>query len=136
MSTALTAEQDFQAKIQDRIRAAVGELMPDAVLSNIIAKGIEKAFFEKIDIADRWGSKTYEDPWFVRFIRTEMEKAVREAIDKWLNDNRDKVQAAMQQVVDEGVTACVVRTLNSIALEPLRQLEHRFNEAANRLQGH
>lgn len=132
MPTELT-QANFQEQMQSRIRASIGDLMPDAMLQEIVAKGIDKAFNEKRIVEERnnygYGSQTREkEPWLQEFLRTELDKQVGAQTEKWLAANADKVQAIVQKYVDEGIATALVKAFQSLFNQPLVDFAGQMND--------
>lgn len=95
-----------------RIRDSIGDLMTDEQLAAILAKGIEKAFFET-----RLVKKGYHDevvPCLVdqcidRYLKDRMWRAV----DEWIKDHPEVVEAKVRDAIDAGVARCLFNTLDN-----------------------
>lgn len=121
--TALTPQQSFEERIKERIRESIGELMPDEALAQIVARGVEDAFFKERLAKDRYGYETHTEPaWIVRFLRNELEKQVREATEKWFADNAERVGGLLREILDGSILSVLGRAINSVFREPMDAL--------------
>jgi hypothetical protein len=128
-------ELDFQAKMSERMRQAMGDLMPDAVLSQIIARGIEEAFFKERVIKGRYSydSDVKQASWMVEFLQKEVEAQAKIAVQKWIADNHDKVAAILEQTFKNGLGEAVVRAFTSMLAGPFMTLQNDINAIFNKI---
>lgn len=114
-TTDLAPQEAFQEQIKARVRAAVGELMPDEMLKKIVEEGLHAAFFErphKIKYSTYGSSQELEnDPWFTVFIREEMSKRVQQTMDKWIAEHPDEIRQIIRDVTSAGMAGVVFRVI-------------------------
>jgi len=110
------AERDFQEKMKERMRAAMGDLMPDEVLRGIVERGINEAFFARPELPkNHWNdTQKFGEAWMVTFVREDLRKQVETHIKTWMADNPDKIVAIMQQTFDTGLVKTVINTLGRL----------------------
>jgi hypothetical protein len=133
MATAELTQVNFQEQMQARIRASIGDLMPDAMLADIVQKGIDKAFNEKRTVEQRnsygYSSQFVEkEPWLQEFLRTELKSQVEDQAKAWVAANGDKVHAIVQKYVDEGIAEALVRAFQSLFNQPLQDFASGMND--------
>lgn len=128
-------QANFQEQMQSRIRASIGDLMPDAMLQEIISKGIEKAFNERPKKESYYGREEYGDPWIQTFLRTELEKRVHESAKAWLKDNDARVSEIVKKSIDQGIAEAVMRALTSLMAEPMERLREGLSDQLRKLSG-
>ncbi len=128
------SQQEFEAKMAERMRQAMGDLMPDEVLRGIVARGIEEAFFKDRTIEESYGRKTVEPAWAVAFIRKELESQVAAQVSCWLVDNQERVEKMVRQMVDEGLVKAVLGSLGSILQAPFANLQQQIFDLINKLR--
>lgn len=118
MSTAIVstnginAEHEFQAKMQERMRQAMGDLMPDEVLKGIVSKGIEEAFFKPVETKKDYGRVEVEQPWTVRFLKAELESRVEKSVRAWIAANHEKLSDILKETLDAGLSRAVLRAFD------------------------
>jgi hypothetical protein len=114
-NAAAEAEALFQEKMKERMRTAMGDLMPDEVLAGIVARGIEEAFFKKRTKSNGYGYPTVEyDSWIVEHLTQVAEAEVRKQVTQWIASNSEKITATVEGVLHDGIGAAVVRSLNML----------------------
>jgi hypothetical protein len=120
------AEAEFQEKMKQRMRAAMGDLMPDAVLAGIVARGIDEAFFKKQRRpGNGYGHRDEEyPPWLVQYVEKEADKQVQAAVERWVAENREKFAAIVERQVARGFAASAVRAFDLL----LQQTSQSFQE--------
>jgi hypothetical protein len=112
MSTDIVPAKTFEQKMMDRIRDSIGDLMSDEDLKKICAAGVEKALFTATLKRDGWNN-TREDYSIVeKAAREFLDARMRAAIEKWLAENPDAFQKAIDAAVKAGVAGCVDATIN------------------------
>lgn len=135
-TTALTPQQSFQKKLEDRIRENIGELMPDEALQEIVAKAVQKAFFDPVIKTDRYGhtNSSQEPPWMVTLTREILEKQTGEAVRKWFADNPEKVEKLIEEYFATSVSKTVIRSINHVFQQDLFNMEQRLQSTLNELR--
>ena len=116
-NTAAQAEKTFQEKMKERMRAAMGDLMPDEVLAGIVAKGIEEAFFKKQQRPDGrgWGSGTIDYPsWLVEHVHVVARAEVEKQTKQWFVDNHERVAEIVRDSLAGGIVAAVARAADNM----------------------
>lgn len=129
------AEQEFQQRMQDRLRQAMGDLMPDEVLKGIVARGVEQAFFADRIEKDRWGSTLNHRPsWMVEFLQRELQQRAKQAVEKWFAENQAKVEELLQKALAMGLASAVVQGFNELLREPFQGMKNEVADLFRRLQ--
>lgn len=136
-TAASQAEQDFQEKMKERMRQAFGDLMPDAVLAGIVARGMEEAFFKDVVIKarDSWGRDEVRPSWLVQFVQKEAEKQVKEAVEKWVKEHPEKFAEVVREVLDKGLASACVKAFDNILFNEMQALQRGIGDAIQRLRG-
>lgn len=135
MSTALTSEQQFQEKMKERMRAAMGELMPDDVLAEIVAKGINEAFFTKVpEVRNTYGSiyQPEKPSWCVDFIQKECERQTAKEVQRWIKENESKVAEILEQCLKNGLASAVVHALDTMLKDAMYNLRSNIQQSLGR----
>lgn len=130
------AEIDFQEKMKERMRQAFGDLMPDAVLAGIVARGIEEAFFKDqvIKARDSWERDKVSPSWLVQFIQKEAERQVKAAVEKWVSDHPEKFAESVNAVLDKGLASAFVSAFDNILYNEMRTMREGVAAAIDRLR--
>jgi hypothetical protein len=130
------AEAEFQERMKERMRQAMGDLMPDDVLARIVAEGIDEAFFRPRRTKDRYGLHEVESPsWMAEFLRAEMEKRAERAARDWFAANGEKVEAALREATAGGLCSAVFRAFDELTGEAMTRLRGELSDTFNRLRG-
>ncbi len=112
------SEKQFQEKMKERMRAAMGDLMPDDVLAGIVARGIDEAFFKKRKRLRSGYHSSYQyeeyEPWVVEQVTKMLEEQVRVHVEKWIATNSEKVAEIVEKSLQGGISAAVVRSMDAI----------------------
>lgn len=115
MSNAVTTPMDdFQKQLMERVRGDIGELLPDKVLADVVAKGFQTAFFEERITKDRYGhAETRRPPVVVEVVAEICEKQAREAMVEWLDKNPHVLKEVMALQVKKGLAAAMMNNLSA-----------------------
>ena len=110
------AEKQFQEKMKERMRAAMGDLMPDEVLAGIVGRGIDEAFFKKRTVSTAQYPYTAQehDSWIVAHISQAVEVEVRAQVKKWFVENHERVSEIVKERLQGGIAAAVVRSMDAM----------------------
>lgn len=106
MKTDIEKTKSFEEKMMDRIRESIGDLMTDEDLKKILEKGIEKALFQERSVEGRYSTTknpSIVDECITKFLQTRM----NEEVGKWIKENPEKIEAAIQHTMQMGVAKCV-----------------------------
>lgn len=129
------AEAEFQEKMKERMRQAMGDLMPDEVLAGIVGKGIHEAFFtEKQKPGAYYGSQSSTEPaWVVTFIREECKARVEEEVKKYISQHPRKFAEVIDGVLREGIASAMFNSIASIFQPAMNNLTNQIIEIQNKL---
>ena len=140
MGTAITvgasaSETEFQEKMRERMRQAMGDLMPDEVLKGIVARGIEEAFFKPQRRPGRnsWEQDVNYPSWLIEHLENAMRDEVAAAVKAWIVENQLRLQEMAQKALLEGVASAVVAGFNSLWAQALVNLQNSVAESFRKL---
>lgn len=103
----------FQERIFERIKESIGELMTEEELKKLVEASMHKAFFEKVEEVDRWGSKKVGDPLIVVELRKLMELQVKEALKIWMEEHKEEIGEMIDTLMREGLLNALVKEFNN-----------------------
>lgn len=129
------AELEFQQKMMDRLRQSFGDLMPDATLAGIVARGIEDAFFKEKVTKNYYGHETREPSWLADYLRQELQPQVQAAVRKWFAENPDKVAAALDKAFSGGFGDAVLRAFSDQFAHPFDTMKVDIQNVISRVLG-
>jgi len=125
MSTLPATPKTFEAKLFERIREGIGDLMTDDELRKVVEKTMNKVFFEpKID---EYGRSVKPADLEV-IVRNAFHEQVHRAIKDWLNDHKDDVTKCIDATIAKGMFALLRQHLESAIASPLLQLGEQLKE--------
>lgn len=95
--------QAFQDRILEKLRSDIGELMPPEVLRELFKRATEEAFFKPRTIMEP-RTETWRDPqtktvppWFVEEALKMGEPLVKQAIQEFLEENKDRLREEVKK---------------------------------------
>lgn len=130
MANDLTTGQtvsDFQEKVAERIRASIGDLMPDEVLKGIVERALEEGLFKPRTVVtgtDRWGAaqtKT-EPPFLPGFVADLVKERLDLAIREHLASRQDEIDLIVRDVLGQGVASAMASAIEGLFARPMDQL--------------
>ncbi len=132
MTKEITIPQSFEAKMKDRIRDSIGELITDKELSELVRKSVDQVFFAPTEIGTIYNRK--EGPSLLNgLIAKLLTPQVREAIQQYINDHPDEVIEAVKEAISAGMGNALLSALNSQFQSHLFNLETNIqSKLANR----
>jgi len=105
----LTPQETFQEKIISRLREDVSELIPDEVLSQLVANGIEKMFFTPRRSGD-WRNTEYPS-WFEEEVQRLFRKDIETHLQQWLSMHQGDLQQKILKIIEQQMPTIVATAL-------------------------
>ena len=109
--TALERSESFESKMKDRIREAIGDLIPDEELAKMVRRGIDSVFFDSKQVLVGKGyNEKYEDrPGFMGALVKELleEKVVSEAAS-YIEEHQDDIDKLVKDAITQGADNMVL----------------------------
>jgi hypothetical protein len=126
------AQAQFQAKIQDRVRESIGDLLPDEVLAGIVREGVKQAFFapRRVTVGGYHERAVDAEPWVVEFIRSETKNAVLDHLRRWVAENPDEIRRAIEAATGDGLFRAFASAFFSLFRGPLDTLREEIARVA------
>jgi hypothetical protein len=131
---ASTAEAEFQEKMKERMRAAMGDLMPNEVLAGIVARGIDEAFFKPNVTKDYYGRDERHPSWLVQFIAKETKDQVAKAVEEWVKSNQYAFSMAVDETLKKGLASAIVSAFDSMLFIAFQTLKDNIAQAVDSLR--
>lgn len=117
MTTPLVPTKTLEERITSRLHESIGDLITDEDLKGMVSRGIETALFQgrKVEKRDTWGhSSTWDRPSVVdEQVALLLSTKMQDAVNQWLKDNPEKIQAAIDVVLKAGVGDSLLRALDN-----------------------
>lgn len=98
---------EFQAKLKDRVRDDIRDLLPDDAVAGLVKKAVEDVFFTpRIVKATGWSGRDEERPsWFVEEVTKAAEPIIRAAVAKCVADSPQAVEKVISEFLDQNKLA-------------------------------
>jgi hypothetical protein len=97
-NTSLTPQQAFEKKLEEKIRADIGELIPEEALAELVKRAIEKVFFTK---GGYYNNPSYS--WFEEAVRTALTSQIRDVVTKYMADHKDEMgKRVFEEITKQG----------------------------------
>ena len=133
MPTEPTAIASFEEKMKERIRAGIGDMMPDEALAKIIERGIEEAFFKFGEERTNWGEVKKTAPWIVKLLQEACHEKAEIAVNEWIKKNSAKLDELAKATLENGITTTVMNTFARLWQDPLDKLQTAISDKLAKL---
>jgi hypothetical protein len=130
-TTVVDPTVEFQQKMRERIRANIGDLMPDAALAQIVEKGIHEAFFAPRRVPQNYGADKIEPSWFVKFLQDACKSLVEQAVKEWVSRNQEQVLAMAKETLEDGVAQAVLNSFARLWRGPIAAFDDKLAAAVS-----
>lgn len=132
-SRQLTPMETFQNRVMDKIRADIGEMLPDDVVAGLVQKAIDQQFFQPRTV--EVGYRNVERPsWFVEEVAKLAQPILKEKIDQAFLDRKDEIDKAVTDFLSkENLTLLMVSRITEANNGSLYAAAQAISEAAQRL---
>lgn len=118
---------EFQAKLQQRVRDDIRELLPEDAVAGLVKKAVEDVFFTPriIKDPDGWSSRDRQGPsWFVEAVTKAAEPIIRDAVAKCVASHPDAIEKVIKEFLDTNKLAVIATThLNDIVARAVFDLQ-------------
>lgn len=116
------ARLEFEEKMRERMRASIGDLMPDPVLADMIKRGVEESFFKwrKVPVPGGYGGQMRDEkPWVLVFLEQEMKDTMKRHVYEWFVANEAKVIDIVKETLNQGVSRSLLNAIEGVFVTPL-----------------
>ena len=99
---------DFQAKLRERVREDIRDLLPEAAVAALVQKAINDEFFTERTIEDGsgWNSRTRKAPsLFVEEVVRAAKPIMDAVVKQYIADHPDCVEKVIKDFLDENKLA-------------------------------
>jgi hypothetical protein len=130
-------EAEFQEQMKSRMRACMGDVLTDDALAEVVARGIEGAFFEPRVRHTPGGPAERLPSWLEEFVGEECRARVQKAVEEWVKENSILFTRIIREVIGAGMATAAIRAFNALMEVPMLRLEKdvAFTVAALRDKG-
>jgi len=112
MSGEIATTQNFQERMFERIKDQMGDLLSEEDLKVILERSIEKAFFEPQTYERGYRTEVEQSP-FVKMIERELHSRVHTIADKWMSENKDRIEELIRDCLGKGFTKLITDYLDN-----------------------
>ena len=135
-STAVTLN-DFQEKVAERIRASIGDLMPDDVLKGMVERALEESLFKEkiVQTRDNWNNPRSEvKPAFLPgFVADLVKERVDVAVREHIAARSDQINALIQEEIGKGLGEALLKSVRALFLGDLIAFQNNVQNSLARL---
>jgi len=107
-----TPIEEFQKKVVERLRDDIRDLLPDAVLQQLVTRAVEEEFFKERRVPRPYGADDLKASWFVEAIAKEAAPLVAKAVAGFIAERAELVDRAIHTfLTDEALTILIAARL-------------------------
>jgi hypothetical protein len=124
MERSVEVAKTFEEQVFERMRASIGELMPDEQLKKLLEKAIDQMFFQPKIRKDGYGYHSHTEPAEIYSVVKELlEPTMRKAIREHLEAHHVDVMCAINAALAGGFVQAYHRALTQVMQEPFLDLQ-------------
>lgn len=116
-----------------RMRAMMGELMPDEMLKKYVTDSIDAMFFrETVTVTQNYyGPNKVETtpPYITRFVKANVEETIGKIAREWCDANKEKVEQIVRETIQDGIAKSVTASFSRMWGDALNRLQSNMYEA-------
>lgn len=117
--------------VADRIkRSALGELITEEDLYEVVKQGIERAFFKERVDKSGYNHRTLP-PLIVETVEAALKKQVAAAVDKWAVEHADKIAPIVQAAAEKGLMQYAETMMTARVQEHMKPVLREFAQSIN-----
>jgi len=133
----LTTTATFQDRMFERVRESLSELLTPEEAKALVDKAIEQSLFQKqtVRVGGFSGYDKVLPSRFEELVKECIEPMVRTTITEWLSEHQEEVRASIQGVVEQGITATVIKVFKQETQQPMFDLSTKLQQVINKLGG-
>lgn len=91
----------FQDRVRDKLKADIGSMLPDDVLSQLTQRAVDEQFFKERREARQFGPDVIKPSWFVEEV-ARVSKSILEAhIETFVAENKDAIQKGLDEYLSQ-----------------------------------
>jgi len=130
----LTPSQTFEEKMMERMKASMGDLMPDDVLKKLMEKAIDKAFNSPTELKDEYGRAIKSsESWLQTFLRVELESRMQVLAKEWITENKEQVLKLVSDKLDLDVATMFASGFTQLFQSSLFNIRNEITTALSRI---
>lgn len=114
-----TAIEAFQNRLRERIKGDIGELMPDEVVKEMIARVLDDEFMKPRKISkgmDYLGRDEFENapPLMLEFIRPQIEGIIVRCVQEYFAANPGALEAKIDELIGKQIAGFLQNALSRL----------------------
>jgi hypothetical protein len=115
-----SAMSEFEAKLKDRIREDIAELIPDEVLAEMIRKTINDQFMQTRKICENPDASSYyqrwkeSPPWLLEVVQPLIKTQIDAHVTGWAQENSEKIAEMVRAEIGESGEKAITRAISSV----------------------
>ena len=122
--------KQFREKVADRIRDDIGNLMPDAMLEQIVKQSIDDILNEPT--GDRW----HTQPWLKMTIRNAISERVKQEAQMQISQREAEIHKTMTEAIRDQLPELISMVLVTILKGQASSLEYAIQNTINNMRNY
>jgi hypothetical protein len=118
----------FQERVRNKIRDDFASLIPENALDEMVKRAIDDAFFKEravvIEGRNGWSNdRKILPPLLVEIAQNEAYKIFQSAVEKWVKENSDTVEAKLKEVFEKSAGEVLLRSFSRLFENSLHNVQ-------------
>lgn len=118
--------QAFRDRVLAKLRADIGDMLPDEALAGLVQQAVQDQFFKtrKEVTGDRWNERTVDKPsWFVEEVGRIATPMIEAHVAAYVKDNREVIAKAVKDFLDaQNLTLLTVAAMRQVTFNDVHEL--------------
>lgn len=106
--------KEFQDSIADTIRSKMGELMPDAMIKQIIERAIHTELYEPIPTMNTAWNAEKTKPWLTTIIQDTIGKEVKLFVTQILENEQQTIKNLIAEKIKEDLPSMIATVMTGL----------------------
>jgi hypothetical protein len=102
----------LEERINQKIHESIGDLITPEDLKRIVERGIESALFQPRQTPRQYGGYDTKPSIVDEVVTRALETAMRDAVNAWVKDNPEKLEAAVKEAIARGAGESLLRAID------------------------
>lgn len=135
MPDEIVQQKSFQARMKERIRDSIGELLTDEELKKMIDRTMEEVFFSSREVDDgRWNKKTIP-PMMHTIVEKLVSSRVEQEVKTYMEVHHGRILQLIRDALEQQLAESIINGFARVFQSPMQELAFSMEETVKRLAG-
>lgn len=121
--------ETFQAKVLDKVRESIAEMLPDEVVEGLVQRAIDEQFFQPIKVPRTYGAPDEEPSWFIKEVTRLSKPILSDYVRAHLKEREPEIKKAVEQFLStQNLTLITIAAMQSAVRQDLYEFANMVVE--------